>query len=93
MNGDDKKYLSERLVKLETLFSERWDNHDKRSEERWKELQGNIKAIFSKFGKLQCDVHVERMKNIDSTMVKMWALIVLVLSGCVGGFLWMLRIL
>ncbi len=91
MNGDDKKYFNERLVRLETLFKERWDNHDKRSEEIWKEMQGNIKAIFHKFGKLQCGVHIERMKGLDTQIVRIWALIILIISGCLCGFWYMIR--
>ena len=49
MNGREK----ERLVKLETKFKERWDNHDKRSEEIWSEIKKDIKNIYNLFGEIQ----------------------------------------
>ena len=54
MNGQDKEFWEKRLTKLETLFYERWQAHDKRSEEIWTEIKGDIEKIYSYFDKLQC---------------------------------------
>lgn len=41
MNGDER----DRLIKLETKFKERWDSHDKRSEEIWDEVRDKLDSI------------------------------------------------
>jgi len=48
--------IKERLTKLETKTEERWNQHDKRSDDNWREVKEslqesreNIKELFKKF--------------------------------------------
>jgi len=70
MNGEEKN----RLTILETLFKERWDNHDKRSEEKWDFIAKQLR----KLDKLQCDIHHERMKGINGRVTLIWSMLVLI---------------
>jgi len=68
MNGDDKKFLDTRLIKLETLFKERWDVHDKRTGELSEylnikfnkinhALEHHIECFNNMIAELPCDTH------------------------------------
>ena len=48
MNGDDKRFLDERLIKLETKFDERWTAHDKSAAIRHECLDKKFSILFKK---------------------------------------------
>ena len=87
MNGDEQQ----RLIILETKFKERWDGHDKRSEEIWGEMKEMIKTIFTKLDKLPCETHKEKFKSVQAAFIRLWSIVILMLSGIIGGFFWMIR--
>lgn len=66
MNGEER----DRLIKLETTFKERWDHHDKRSNEMWGELRDQIRSIFSKLDNLRCDTHHEKFNALETIVAK-----------------------
>ena len=76
MNGDDKRFIDERLIKLETLFKERWNNHDKRSDEIWTEIRENIKDIKVDMNNFPCDSVLEKIKGINSKIAWLWIIVV-----------------
>jgi len=88
VNGDER----DRLIKLEATMKERWDNHDKRSDEIWKRIEGNIKGIFGKLDVLKCQTHAEKFNGHSKQIAYLWTLLVLMLSSCVGGFWWLLKV-
>jgi len=81
MNGDER----DALIKLKATFEERWKNHDKRSEEIWKEMQGNIKGIFSKLSILPCKIHEEKFKGHDKQIAWIWRLLIVLLIVFIGA--------
>ena len=72
MNGEER----DRLIKLETKFKERWDNHDKRSDEIW----GEIKSQLAKLDHLPCSVHSEKIKSINIRFGLLWSVLVLAVT-------------
>ena len=76
MNGEER----DRLIKLETKFDERWDNHDNRSNEMW----GYITKQLAKLDDLPCKVNLEKIKGINIRFGLLWS--VLVLSIAILGF-------
>lgn len=85
MNGEDKKFLGDRLLKLEVLFKERWDKHDKRSEIIWEELKKKVEIVVEKVQLLPCDVHAIRFENMESNIGRLWGLVIIVIGVCAGG--------
>ena len=95
MNGDDKKYLEKMFEGLNTRFEdwrdyteERWNSHDKRSDDIWKEIRTNISWIMSKISILPCEKHTERMKWHTKAITALWTVIIIL--GLVRGSLWIL---
>lgn len=90
MNGGEKRYLNKiasdfanRLVKLETQFNERWDAHDKRSDEIWKDIKSKIDRICNRTNDLP-----ERMKGMQTRISWLYfAFTIIVIGGIVLG-LW-----
>ena len=92
MNGQDKKFIEERLTILETKFDERWsnhderwNNHDKRSDEIWNEIKKDIKNIYTLFsdierGHLQLPCNSMRVK-VTLIMIAIGFLYTLVATG------------
>jgi len=79
MNGEER----DRLTILETLFKsdskirkERWDNHDKRSEEIWKRIEKQL----TKLDLIPCAVNEEKIKSINNRITFMWVVIVLIVG-------------
>jgi len=70
MNGEEQN----RLTIMETLFKERWNAHDKRSEEIWKKIEKQL----DKLDDLPCAVHKERMKGINGRVTLIWSMLVLI---------------
>ena len=72
MNGEDKKYLEERLTKLETSFQERWRFHDGGAVERSKiysskfeDVKDTLKSIMDKIYVLPCATNTEKIDTIE----------------------------
>jgi len=72
MNGEER----DRLTVLETLFNERWNNHDKRSEEIWKKIEKQLE----KLDELPCAVNKEKFRSINNRITFMWVVIVLIVG-------------
>ena len=94
--------MEDRLTRLETKFDERWNAHDKRSEESWDMLQREFKEIKDIIAqmqkKMQCEVHAEQMKNMQETNDKVtdglkgrinwvYVLLVPIIAAIVGAWL------
>ena len=95
MNGQELKILEEKLnaikyevVEWKTRFEERWNAHDQRSDEIWKEIRTNISWIMSKISILPCEKHTERMKWHTKAITALWTVIIIL--GLVRGSLWIL---
>ena len=72
MNGEER----DRLIKLETKFDERWDNHDKRSDANW----SHIKKQLAKLDDLPCKVNLEKIKGINIRFGLLWSVLVLAVT-------------
>lgn len=87
--------VEDRLTKLETKFEERWDAHDKRSDEIWAEIRRDLKEIKDNLNQrvngvdkiiqgLQCDVHHERIKNLSTKVNWIYGMIAGIIAAIVG---------
>jgi len=72
VNGEER----DRLIKLEVLFKERWNAHDKRSDEMW----GYITTQLSKLDDLPCKVNAEKIKGINIRFGLLWSVLVLAVT-------------
>ena len=81
----------DRLIRLEATMKERWDNHDKRSDEIWHRIEGQVKAIFIKINGLTCQTHREKFKSQEKQMNWLWKLVSGIVLSMIGGFLWVIR--
>jgi len=71
VNDDELRFIGERLVKLETKFQERWDIHEKRFDEIWREIKDSLKDLSLKLQVAQeryLSQHELCMKEIDIKM-------------------------
>ena len=76
MNGEFLQLYNKvdsRLTVLEAINTERWSNHDKRSDENW----SHIKSQLAKLDNLPCGVHLEKMKSINVRFGLLWSVLVL----------------
>ncbi len=81
-----EKELNTRLTILETMFKERWDAHDKRSEEVWGDLNKKIDGIFNRLNSLNCQAQAQRIKNVEANLGRLWvAFSSIVIGGIVLG--------
>ena len=80
--------IEDRLTRLETKFDERWNAHDKRSEESWASLQNEfreIKDIISKMqAKMACEVHAEQVRNLRTRLNWVYAFITGIIASVIG---------
>ena len=75
MNGDNRELyhaFKEDFIELKTRMEERWDNHDKRAEERgvW------IRKSMEKLNNLPCEVHKGFFANAKIQIGALWVLVV-----------------
>ena len=75
LNGDARK-LELKIMEVQTRNEERWNAHDKRSEDNWAEIKEGLKVMHN----LPCAVHVERM-NSFKYVVAGYGVIMLVIVG------------
>jgi len=78
--------IKERLTKLETTTTERWDAHDKRSEERWDGLHNILESIdvFMKEAMERRANCMKESKDYTKTMVLLVVGIPTTLASIVG---------
>lgn len=67
--------IEERVTRLESINNERWDAHDKRSNERWGDLKDDLIIIRAKLDQLKCPIHSERMDNFKIALGIMYGVI------------------
>ncbi len=86
MENEKKLSVKERLASLETLTITKWDEHDKRSEEKWGRIEGALTKI-DKFMLAQGDRKTECMKEAKAHTHKIvsLALGVPVTISCIIG--------
>ena len=88
---------SERLARLETwseshdaISKERWDNHDKRSDERLDDIKGSVSRIELRLDKLHCIKHQELLKEhtnfISAAMKVLWLFVAVSVATLVKAF-------
>ena len=92
MNGETKELLNElekKLLVLDTRHEERWKSHEIRAGELKGWLEGEIKQIKDTL----CCVpkHGERIKHLGAILRFHWAILAIMVSGCVGGFWFLIR--
>jgi len=80
----------DRLTVIETETKIRWDNHDKRSEEIWKEVKGSIKAIFIKLDNLQCQTHAEKHRGHNKQITWLWRLGSAMVIAIISRAIWII---
>ena len=92
-----------RLTKLETKFKERWDAHDRRSDEMWTLIKdelvkqteriGNINTILGDF-KLDITTKFAKLPcALNTNQIRlMWGIITLVVIGGIVFGLWIKQI-
>jgi len=84
MNGDAKE-IYERIIKLETKMSERWNNHERRSQDLLKSIdrqfQGMRDLISEKFTALPCG---ERIKEVNGRFKLVWTFITIIIVALIG---------
>ena len=82
MNGKDLEVLEQKFKALKNEFKYRWDTHDKRSDEIWGEIRGDIKSIC------------KELKTIASLKTSVnwltWSVRGIIIS-LIGGFFWLIR--
>ncbi len=76
LNGDARK-IELKIMEIQTRNEERWNAHDRRSEENWSEIKGSLKILH----KLPCDVHTERMRGLNKSIGWIWAITILMIAG------------
>lgn len=66
--------ISHRLTKLEVLVMEKWTSHDKRSDERWKDLGSRLDKFTEELRQRPCLSHVETLTKMDGRLqaVETW---------------------
>ena len=78
MNGEFMQLynkLDKRFSVLEALFTEKWKEHDKRSDSSW----NNIKKQLTKLDELPCSVNSQKIKGLGYQINWLWGLFVAVL--------------
>ncbi len=82
-----------RLAKLETKFDERWDAHDRRSEENWdgirsalSEIKAQLAGLSAKFSDLPCGEHDVRNRSMAQNIRWVWGILITFIGGIVLAF-------
>jgi tetrahydromethanopterin S-methyltransferase subunit G len=79
VNGEER----DRLIKLEATTEERWNNHDRRSDENWAYIKDKLDDIDSFIKNTPCKIHHEMLKSTNSKINWLWGLFVAILLICV----------
>ena len=91
MNGKELEILQREFTDLRARFEEKWDSHDKRSEEIWKEIKEDIVWMQGKISILPCEKIKERMKWHGRLIWTLW--MVVVVAGIVRGGSWVMGLI
>lgn len=75
----DLEQLNNRMIALETITKERWDAHDKRSDERWDNIADQYRDVIKRLNNLQCPAHIERMNGIHNQLKLIWGVVITVI--------------
>jgi hypothetical protein len=77
---DWKKDIDSKLDKISEKAEERWDLHDKKSEDRWCGLRVELEKINSRIASLPCDyrkgITESMQKEINGLKVSGWAIVI-----------------
>ena len=76
LNGDARK-IELKIIEIQTRNEERWNSHDKRSDENWKEIKDGLKVLHN----LPCAVHLEKMNSFNRAIGWIWGITVLMIAG------------
>jgi len=76
--------IDQRITILETKFNERWDAHDKRSEDIWSEVRQKIDYLVDKVNRLPCGRITEKVNNLEKAFGWVWGFIIPVVVGIMG---------
>ena len=83
------KDLNTRLTIIETQFRERWDSHDKRSEEKWDGISWELKDIKDRITDLADKQPNGFLKNsityLWGAVGIVWAAVVVLFKKTYGG--------
>ena len=83
------KDLNTRLTIIETQFRERWDSHDKRSEEKWDGISVELRDIKDKItdlGRKQPNGFlINSVRFFWAVIVVMWYAIIMLFKANGGG--------
>jgi len=80
LNGEER----DRLIKLETKMDERWNNHDKRSDENWGYIKDQLTEINAFIRNIPCKAHHEMIKGNRDKLSLLWGLLVALLLSSLG---------
>lgn len=85
--------IEERLAKLEAKFHERWNAHDKRSNEVWGDLKSTLKdnfgEIFKRLNAIPCGEQEQKIRGLGIRINWLYTLVTIVLIGGVVLGIWM----
>jgi hypothetical protein len=79
--------ISNRLIILETRFSERWDAHDKQAKERNEAVKLQLEDINAKMDCMMrrpCIEHTEQLKSVGGQVNWVWSLLVVLFVSVLG---------
>lgn len=83
LTGPLPTQIALRLAQLEARFEERWDSHDRQSEQQYRfisdtlgRLTEAIECFTSKFSKLPCGANTEKIKSNSGRIAWLWGLLI-----------------
>lgn len=76
--------LRNELEVFKALFEERWNAHDKRSDEIWKEIKTHLGSISEHMSELPCKTMIERVSGHTQNFKWVWGLIIPVILTILG---------
>ena len=77
---------SERIARLETRFEERWDAHDRRSEERLDEIKTSISRIELRLDQQKCYEHLTLLNRHDNWISAVTKFLWIFISVSIAAF-------
>jgi hypothetical protein len=80
VNGEER----DRLIQLETKMDERWNNHDKRSDENWEYIKDQLTDINFFIKNTPCKIHHEMLLGANSKINWLWGLLVALILSSLG---------
>jgi len=94
MTPADVEDLKLRISCMEVRFAERWDAHDRRSEENWsaiasfqEEIKKTISSLATTIGSLPCSARAENTKSLWLNIKGIWTTISALAVALAGAFI------